>query len=110
MARMLGIGKGGVKLSNLMIVGSALGGLFVKTYNGWSAAGAAFAKGVPWSMQDRAFIAANAYAHALTGLKFDPEGSYSNSAYAGMGVAAGVGAKIAGRFVNPMLSGSPIKL
>jgi len=110
MARMFGIGRGGVKLSNLVIVGSAAAGGFVKTYNGYSALGAIFAKDVKWSMQDRAFIAANCYAHALAGLKFDPDGTYTNTAHAGMGVAAGIGAKIAGRFINPMLSGSPVKL
>ena len=76
-----------------------------------SAVGIAMGKGTfaSYTMSQRAFNALNAM--SVVGLGMGAPGTtYTNKGTTGMVVLTGVGLKIAGKFVNPMMSGSFVKL
>jgi len=119
MLRMFGVSKGGIHAGRMLAAGSLAIAPFIPARgtgaDTYSAVDYLVGKGAAagQSMSTRVKNAAASMLYVTMGSEklFDTTGSIAaNKAICGYGIGAGVGIMIAGKFVNPMLSGSPVKL
>lgn len=108
--RMMGFQKDGFHGSNALITLGALYGLVNPVFSGYSAADYLTGRVTGLSMSQRLSGAGKAYCVSMLGVGGDPGATVTNAGRAGMAVGAGIGLKIVGKFVNPMIRGSPVKL
>lgn len=128
MLNMMGIGKNGIKAGRLVgFVSATTIPVLPSVYDGanyLSPVGVLAGQGNfaarDWNTKIKAFLGGclwNGLGIKVAGLGSiasapdAPEGYLTSmKALSGYGIAAGVGMSVAGRFVNPMLAGSPVKM
>ena len=110
--RMFGFTKSGFKASRAIMAGSALATTFVPAYGNESAISQIF-KTQPLESKIKGALACMLWTGLgwnVPALSGNTTGKAETKAICGMGVAAGAGLAIAGKMINPMLRGSPVKL
>ena len=115
MMRAIGVSKTGIHAGKMLIAGSLAISPFIEARTGYSAfdylVGKDNAAGQPMGKRIQNAAASILYVTIGSEALFDTPGSVTkNRAICGMGVAAGAGITMAGKFVNPMLAGSAVKL
>ena len=110
---MFGFSKSGFKVSRAIMAGSAVMTPFIPAYGGQSAVNCLMKPNYPLQSKLKEalgcmlWVGLGQNVQALTG---NTTGQAETKGITGMGVVAGVGVGLAGKFVNPMLRGSPVKL